>query len=95
MWISFMLCISVGSKNSWKFCRDSLVDGASGWHRRRRGEAKYFPICFYQAFVTFFSVSNNEQRFFQTMLKTLGKECLYLAWIVSQPFLILLSMASK
>lgn len=86
MWISFFLCLSAGNKNSWKFYRDSLIDGASSWHERQRREAKYFPICFYQAFVTFCSISNNEQRFSQTMLKTLGKKCLYLAWIVSQLF---------
>lgn len=85
MWISFMLCLSAGSKNRWKFSRDSLIDGASSWHERQRREAKYFSICFYQAFVTFFSISNNEQRFFQPMLKTLGKKCLYLAQVVSQP----------
>lgn len=86
MWISIMLCISAASKNSWKFYRDSLVDGVSGWHERQRREAKNFSVCFYQAFVTLFSIGNNEQRFFQTILKTLGKKCLYLAWIVLQPF---------
>lgn len=89
MWISFKLCISAGSKNCWKFYRDSLVDSASDWHKRQRREAKHFSICFYQAFVTFFSISDNEQKFFQTMLKTLGKKCLYLTWIVS------LSVTSK
>lgn len=84
MWINLKLCISAGSKTSWKFCRDSLVDGASHWHGMQRREA--FSVCFYQAFVTFFSIGNKEEGFFQAMLKTLGKKCLYLAWIVSQPF---------
>lgn len=58
MWISFTLCIYAGSKNSWKFYKDNLVDDPGGWYGSQKREAKYFSAYFCQPLVSFFSDSN-------------------------------------